>query len=71
MDKDKAYVPPDTTSPRTSARVTRETPQKVTPGIVTTFKSYEDRTLTNSTSGVASSSEGCSTYGSDFVSNLE
>ena len=54
------YVPLGTSTPSRDALAARATPKKVASGIVTAFKSNEERTLTGTPSGLATHEEGVS-----------
>ena len=62
-------MPPGTSTPSRAARDARATPRKVTSGLVTTFQSDEERTLTDTPSRSTTHGEGAS--GSLGVSWLE
>ena len=59
-ERDPEYVPPGTSAPSRAARAPRATPKTVASGVVTAFKSDEERTLTGTPSGSATNEEGTS-----------
>lgn len=61
-ERDPKYVPPDTFTPTLAFRATLGTPQKVAFSVVTGSQSDEERTLTGSQSGSASSFDGVSGF---------
>ncbi len=61
---DHEYVPPGTSASSLTARAPRATPKKVATGVVTASQSDEERTLTGTPSGSATSEEGaCGSLG--------
>ena len=59
-EQDLEYVTPGTFTPSRAARALRATPKKVESGVVTTFQSDEERTVTGTPSGSATHEEGAS-----------
>ena len=59
-ERDPEYVPPSTSTPSRAARAPRATPKKVASCVVTTSQSYEECTLTGTTSWSATNEEGAS-----------
>lgn len=53
-ERDPEYVPLGTQTPAAPARVTRGTPEKLVPGVVTVCQSNEERILITTLSGSAS-----------------